>query len=137
MKKILAVLCLFCSIVGAGIVHADDTAFFKVGPLALNIPFKTADLVYLYNARGKGPESSLVGGETTVFTFLDKISGTVGVITSSSGAGIFFIGADINTGNVLDKVLSLGPIRIGGFGAYSSRDNSWMAGPKASILLWQ
>lgn len=136
MKKLLLALCLFCGIVGAA--HADDTAYFKIGPLALNVPFKTADVVYLFNALDKvGDNRSLIGGETTVFTVWDRVSGTVGVVTSGAGNGLFFVGADINTGNLLDKIISLGPIRIGGFGSYDTRNDSWMAGPKASILLWQ
>jgi hypothetical protein len=135
MKKlyILAALCLFSAV---SYTHADDNAFFRIGPLALNVPFKSADVVYLFNGLGESTERSLVGGETTVATIWDKVSGTVGVVTSPTGAGTFFVGADINIGNSLDRFLSLGPIRVGGFGGYDARNDAWMAGPKASIALW-
>lgn len=136
MKKLLVFLAVFLMWPNRPVFA--ETAYFKAGPLELNIPFKTADVVYLFNALDSEiKERSLIGAETTVFTVWEKVSGTVGVVTSASGAGTFFLGADLNTGNFLDKVVSLGPIRIGGFGAYDSRNDSWMAGPKASIQLWQ
>lgn len=112
---------------------AEDNVYYKVGPLELNIPLKTADVVYLYDGIGK---TNLVGGETTVATVWQKVSATVGVVTSVEGKGAFFAGADINTGNALDRYVSLGSIRVGAFGGYDSRRGAWMAGPKCSILLW-
>lgn len=131
MKKLLAVLCLFCGMSGA--VHADENAYFVYGPLKLTVPFKTADVVYLYDGVNK---QSLVGGETTVATVWDRVSGTVGVITSLEGQGAPFIGGDIAIGNALDRFVSLGSIRIGGFGSYDFRSDKAMGGLKASVLLW-
>lgn len=116
---------------------ADENAYFKYGPLELNVPFKTADVVYLLNGLGDDQvQRSLVGGETTVFTLWQRVSGTIGVVTSATGLGSIFVGADIDTGNTLERFVNLGPIRIGGFGAYNSRTDDWMAGPKASITVW-
>ena len=118
--------------------QADENAYFKYGPLSLTIPFKTADVVYLFNGLGEDAVSqNLIGGETTVLTLWDKVSGTVGVVTSVQGRGTPFVGADIAVGNALDKFLSLGPIRIGGFGGYDFNAEEAMAGVKASIQLWQ
>lgn len=133
MKKLM-MLCLLCM---AGGSFADSPAYFKTGPLELNIPFKAVDVVYLFNALDKqGKDRSLVGGETTVFTVWQKVSGTVGVVTNGGGAGTFFVGADIATGNTLDKFISLGPLRVGGFGGYDTRNSAWMAGPKCSLSIW-
>lgn len=143
MKKLLLLAAVFLmwsskpAMAMADMAEAESNAYFEIGPLNLTIPFKTAEVVYLFNALDNtGTERNLIGGETTIFTVWDRVSGTVGVVTSPSGNGTFFIGADVNTGNALDRFLSLGPIRIGGFGAYDSRNDSWMAGPKASLALW-
>lgn len=118
----------------ASLCRADEKAYFKAGPLELNVPFQTGDVVYLFNALDRETkERSLVGAETTVFTVWNKVSGTLGMVTSATGAGTFFLGADIN---VLERVVNLGPLRVGGFGGYDSRNDAWMAGPKCSIQLW-
>lgn len=131
MKRLIVSLCLLCGIAGAA--HADENAYFSYGPVKLTVPFKTADVVYLYDGLNK---QSLVGGETTVATVWERVSGTVGVITSLEGQGAPFIGGDVAIGNVADKFVSLGSIRIGGFGSYDFRAQRAMAGLKASLLLW-
>ena len=118
--------------------RADANAYFKAGPLELNIPFKTADVVYLFNGLAKDPtKRSLVGGETPVATLWEKVSATAGVVTTAAAEGVPFLGVDIATGNLLDRIVSLGPIRVGGWGAYSFRDDEAMAGLKCSLQLWQ
>lgn len=144
MKKLLLLLAVLLWPVRPSFAMADpanaaqDTdVYFRVGPLELNIPLKTVDVVYLFN--GLGDDASrrhLVGGETTIFTAWQRLSGTVGVVTSAEGNGALFFGADVNTGNALDRFIDLGPIRVGGFGAWDSRAGAWMAGPKVSLALW-
>ena len=139
LRKVVPVwfVLLGLGLLAASLGHTDQTAFYKAGPLELNIPFKTGDVVYLFNALDKeAKERSLIGAETTVFTVWQKVSGTLGMVTSAGGAGVFFIGADINTGNILERIVNLGPVRVGGFGGYNRRNDAWMAGPKCSIQLW-
>lgn len=132
MKKlILAVLMLGCM----GVAVAEDVpAYFKLGPLELNIPFKTMDVVYLYDGIN---QRSLTGAETSIFTVWQRVHGTVGVVTTIEQAqGAPFIGADVDLGNALDRFLNLGPIRIGGFGSRDFRRDEWIGGLKASMRLW-
>lgn len=132
MKKGLLAFVVLVGMVG--IAKADETAYFSYGPLSLNIPFKTADVVYLYDGVN---QRSLTGGETTIFTVFNKVRGTVGVVTTIQNAqGAPFVGADVDLGNALDRFLNLGPIQIGGFGGRDFREDRWIGGLKASLLLW-
>ena len=135
-NKVAIVLALLS---GSGLsLHADDNAYFKAGPLELNIPFKTVDIVYLFNGLDKDPtHRSLIGGETPIATFWGKISATIGVVTTTGAEGVPFLGADFATGNLLDRFVNLGPIRVGGWAGYSFRDDNAMAGVKCSVKLWQ
>ena len=130
MKRLLAGVLLFCL---CGIAMADDTAFFKVGPLSLNIPLKTTSVTYLYDVQGN---QNMVGGETPIISLWDKVEGTVGVVTSLDGNGTPFVGGNINVGNTLDKWVSLGPINIGVFGGYDFKREAAIFGPKAATKIW-
>lgn len=132
MRKLLVMLsCIFCFGTWA---HADDAAYFKAGPLELNIPFKTAKATYLYDFKA---DQNLVGGETPICTLWSKIEGTVGVVTSLEGQGTPFVGGNILLGNLLDKWVTLpADFNIGGFGGYNFRTDSPLYGLKASIKIW-
>ena len=119
---------------GLSVARADDTAFFKAGPLALNIPLKTARVTYLYDFKG---EQNLVGGESPVVTLWNRVEGTVGAVTSLEGQGTPFVGGNILVGNVLDKYVSLpSDLAVGGFGGYNFRTDEPMYGVKASVKIW-
>lgn len=134
MKKLLLLLAAVL-VLGPKFAFADDNAFFKAGPLELNIPFKTASVVYLYDGIN---QRSLTGGETPIFTVWNKVSGTVGVVTTIDNAsGAPFLGADLDLGNALERFVSLGPIKLGGWGGRDFRESKWMGGVKASLPLWQ
>lgn len=91
---------------------ADDNAFFKFGPLSLNIPFKTASVVYMYDFQAN---QNLVGGETPIVTLWDRVEGTVGAVTSLEGQGAPFVGGNILIGNLVDRWISLPTdFKIGG-----------------------
>ena len=124
----VASLVLLCAI-----ARADDNAFFKIGPLALNIPLKTAQATYMFDFNAK---QNLVGGETPVITLWDKVEGTVGAVTSLQGQGSPFVGGNIKLENVIEKYVSLGNISIGGFGGYNFNENKAIYGLKASTQLW-
>ncbi len=111
----------------------ETNIYLEAGPLKLTVPFKSVDVVYLFDGLN---QRSLVGGETTILTLWDKVSATAGGVTSLQGAGTPFLGFDIALGNVLDRYVNLGPLRIGGFGGRDFRARLWVAGLKASILLW-
>ena len=132
MKKLLSSLgCLFCLGVFA---HADDAAFFKYGPLELNIPFKSAQVTYLYDFNAN---QNLVGGETPIIRVWNRVEGTVGVVTSLQGQGTPFVGGNILLGNVLERWVALpSDLLIGGFGGYNFRDTHSIYGLKASYKLW-
>lgn len=116
----------------ASIANADD-AYFKFGPFELTVPFKTADVVYLYDGINS---ESLVGGETTIARGWDKVSATIGVVTSLSGNGTPYCGADLDAGSILQRYVNLGNIRIGGWGGRNFREGEWSGGLKASTKLW-
>lgn len=107
--------------------------YFKAGTLELTIPFKAMDVVSLYDFIGK---QALVGGETTIARAFDILSLTVGIVTTAGAEGTPIIGADLYTGNALDRYVNLGPLRIGGFGGFSFRAHEAIAGLKASVRLW-
>lgn len=132
MKKLLllAVLCL----APWRPAHADDTAYFKAGPLELNIPFKTGEVVYMYDFNAN---QNLVGGETPVVTLWNRVEGTFGAVTSLQGQGTPFVGGNILIGNVLAGWISLPPdLKIGGFGGYDFHASAPIYGLKASYKLW-
>jgi hypothetical protein len=139
MKKmyILLALCIvFCQKYAHGMADPapqETNIYFESGPLKLTVPFKTADVVYLYDGLN---QRSLVGAETTILTLWDKVSATAGGVTSLQGAGTPFVGLDLALGNTLDRFVNLGPIRLGGFGGRDFRVRQWVAGLKASVLLW-
>lgn len=141
MKKLLAILCLFCGI--QGVAHADDTAFFKLGPLALNVPFKSVSVTYLFDFHAN---ESLVGGETPIASLFDnpateafdpRIEGVVGAVTSLQGQGTPFVGGNILVGNLVDKWVSLpSDLKIGGYGGWNFHTEAPIYGLKASIAIW-
>ena len=131
MKKLLFSLCLFCL---AGLSFADDAAFFKVGPLALNIPLKTANVVYMYDFH---QNANLVGAESPVVTLWNKVEGTVGAVSSLQGQGTPFVGGNILVGNIFDKYVTLpAGFSIGGFGGWDFRAEESIYGLKASTKIW-
>ncbi len=136
MKKLL---CLLALVPGLTFGMADPAApessdaYFKVGTLELTIPFKTLDVVSLYDFVN---HRALVGGETTIARAFNILSATVGVVTSADGQGAPLIGFDLYTGNFLSQYVNLGPLRIGGFGMRDFRRDEWGAGLKASIKLF-
>jgi hypothetical protein len=134
MKKLLFVLAVCCLAVGPRPAFADDNAFFKVGPLSLNIPFKTANVVYMYDFHAN---QNLVGGETVIATVWNRVEGTVGAVTSLQGQGTPFVGGNILIGNLVDKYITLPPdFKIGGFGGFNFQTNAPIYGLKASIKIW-
>lgn len=117
-----------------GLAHADDNAFFKIGPLEMNIPFKTTRATYLYDFRNS---QNLVGAETPIFTFFGKIEETVGVVTSLEGQGTPFVGGNVIIDNVLDKWITLPPeFSLGAFGGYNFRTEGPIYGLKGSYKIW-
>jgi hypothetical protein len=136
MKKILCLLafvpCLSFAMADPSATESAD-AYFKFQTLELVIPFKTVDVVSLYDFVNKRP---LVGGETTIARAFNILSATVGVVTSAEGNGAPLIGFDLYTGNILSQYVNLGPLRIGGFGSRDFRRGEWGAGLKASVKLW-
>lgn len=130
MKKLLSV-CLLCM---AGFAFADDPAFFKIGPLELNIPFKTTRVVYLFDF---GAKANLVGGETPLLTLWNKVEGDVGAVTSVQGQGTPFVGGNVLIGNLLDKWVTLPTdFSVGFFGGYDFHTKAPIYGPKASLKIW-
>lgn len=136
MKKTLivslAIFGMYCNFPNFAI--ADDAAFFKIGPLSLNVPFKTGMVTYMYNFHAN---KNLVGGETVLATVWNRIEGTAGAVTSLEGQGTPFVGGNILIGNLLDRWVSLPPdLRIGGFGGFDFNADEPIYGLKASIRLW-
>ena len=131
-NKVAIVLALLS---GSGVsLHADDNAYFKVGPLELNIPFKSARVTYLYDFKAK---QSLVGGETPLATLWNRLEGTAGVVTSLDGAGTPFLGGNVIVGNVLERYVALPPdFLLGGFGGFNFRTEQPIFGLKASLKVW-
>lgn len=131
MKKLLVVTLLM---LGVSVVRADDPVFFKVGPLSLNVPLKTAAVTYMYDFNAN---QNLVGGETTLLTIWDRIEGTAGAVTSLQGQGTPFVGGNILIGNLVDKWVTLpSDFKIGGFGGYNFHTDAPIYGLKASIQIW-
>lgn len=119
---------------GVSVVRADDPVFFKVGPLSLNVPLKTAAVTYMYDFNAN---QNLVGGETTLLTIWDRIEGTAGAVTSLQGQGTPFVGGNILIGNLVDKWVTLpSDFKIGGFGGYNFHTDAPIYGLKASIQIW-
>lgn len=112
-------------------LHADDI-LYQVGPLTLKVPFKTVNVVALYDAIGKRP---LAGAETPLVT-LWKITGDLGAVTTVEAQGAPYVGGHLELGTIVDKWLSLGDIHFGGFGGYDWNRGSAIAGIKATIPLW-
>lgn len=130
MKKVL-LLGLLVSLWPLRPAAADDV-FYKIGPLELKVPFKTVNAVALYDFIGKRP---LAGAETSVAT-LWKITGDVGAVVSPEGRGAPYIGAHLELGTIVDRWLSLGDVKFGGFGGYDFSGNKAIAGIKSTVSLW-
>lgn len=131
MKKLMMLAVLLLT---ASVAMADDNAYFKLGPLELNIPFKTAKVTYMFDFH---EDKNLVGGETVVASLFNQIEGTIGAVTSLEGQGTPFVGGNILIGNVVDKFITLPEdFTIGGFGGYNFRVNAPMYGLKASVKIW-
>jgi hypothetical protein len=129
MKKLLALLLLLGSV-----ANADDNAFFKAGPLELNIPFKSAKVTYMFDFYA---DQNLVGGETPIASLWNRVEGTVGAVTSLDGQGTPFVGGNILIGNVLQRWVALPPdLVVGGFGGWNFQAEHPIYGLKASIKLW-
>lgn len=129
MKKLL-----FAVLLLSGVAYADDNAFFKAGPLSLNIPLKTVRATYMYDFHAS---QNLVGGETPFVSAWDKIEGTVGAVTSLEGQGTPFVGGNILIGNVLDKYVTLpADLAVGGFGGWNFNSEAPIYGVKASVKIW-
>lgn len=128
----LAILGIFCKFPNLAI--ADDNAFFKIGPLSLNVPFKTGMVTYLYDFNAN---QNLVGGETILASLWNRIEGTAGAVTSLQGQGTPFVGGNILIGNLLDRWVTLPTdFRLGGFGGYDFNADAPIYGLKASVKLW-
>ena len=133
MKKLIA-LALLATLCGAVAAFADDNAFFKAGPLSLNIPLKTVRATYMYDFHAS---QNLVGGETPFISAWDKIEGDFGAVTSLEGQGTPFIGGNILIGNVLDKYVTLpSDLAVGGFGGWNFNSEQPIYGVKASVKIW-
>lgn len=132
MKRLVLLAGLL--LVGPRFAFADDNAYFKAGPLSLNIPLKTVQVTYMFDFNAN---KNLVGGETPVVTLWDKVEGTVGAVTSLEGEGTPFVGGNILLGNVVQKYITLPEdLKIGGFGGYDFRTDAAIYGLKASYKLW-
>lgn len=131
MKKLMIMALCLAPIRPA---FADDVAFFKIGPLALNVPFKTGMVTYLYDFNAN---KNLVGGETALASLWNRVEGTAGVVTSLDGQGTPFVGGNILIGNLLNKWVTLPEdLRLGGFGGYDFNAEKTLYGLKASVRLW-
>lgn len=132
MKKLLLAVLLLGGCLS--FARADDVAYFKYGPLELNIPFKTGQVVYMYDFKAS---QNLVGGETPVLTLWNRIEGDFGAVTSLEGVGTPFVGGNLLIGNLLDKWVSLpSDLKVGGFGGYNFHTDHPIYGLKASYKLW-
>lgn len=132
MKKLL-VLCA-CLLCWAGLSYADDSAYFKAGPLELNIPLKTTRATYIYDFKGK---QNLVGGESPFLTLWGKVEGTIGAVTSLEAQGTPFVGGNVLIGNVLDRWVTLPTdFSIGAVGGWNFNAEQALYGLKASVKVW-
>lgn len=133
MKRLLVML-LTILVLSPKWCHAADNAYYKIGPLELNVPLKTGRVTYLYDFKA---HQNLVGGETPVVTIWDRVEGTIGAVTSLQGEGTPFVGGNLILGNLLERYITLPPdLLIGGYGGYNFRTNSPIYGLKASVRLW-
>lgn len=115
-------------------VFADDNAYFKAGPLELNVPLKTTRASYLYDFNAN---LNLIGAETPIISLWKRVEGVAGVVTSLSGQGTPFVGGNILIGNLLEKWITLpADFTIGGFGGYNFNTDAPIYGLKASVRLW-
>lgn len=132
MRKLLLALAIVFGVSVAA--SADESAFFKAGPLELSIPLKTTRIVYLFDFNGN---RSLVGGETPIIRLWDKVEGTVGAVTSLDGIGAPFVGGNVLIGNVLQKYVTLPEeFNLGAFGGRDFRADQYIYGLKASLKVW-
>jgi len=130
VKKWLLALCLVAPL---QYVSADPV-FFRSGPLSLSIPFKSAQVTYMYDFH---ESQNLVGGETPFITLWDRVQGTFGGVTSLQGQGTPFVGGNIIIGNLLDKWITLpSDLLFGGFGGWDFNTEKPIYGIKASVRLW-
>lgn len=133
MKKLIA-LAFALTVMGAVHAFADDNAYFKAGPLELNIPLKTTSVTYIFDF---GAKENLVGGTTPVITLWNKVEGDLGVVTSVEGAGTPFVGGNILIGNLLDQWITLpSDFSVGFVGGYNFHTNAPIYGPQASLKIW-
>ena len=102
------------------------------GPFNIHIPLQSADVTYLYDARGN---RSLVGAETLVLSAW-KLEGTVGGVTSLDGQGTPFISINLAMDNPLATHLTLGSIKLGAFGGFDFRNHAFIVGPKAAVSIF-
>lgn len=132
LNKSLIVLFLLSA--GAVSLHADDV-LFRIGPLDLNIPFKTAQATYLYDFK---LNENLIGAETPVLTLWNKLEGTVGAVTSLQGQGTPFIGGNVKLSELLPGLVNFPTgFSVGAFGGRNFNQGEWIYGLKASTRLWQ
>lgn len=136
MKKLLSVCAVVLAALSVGplSLHADDAAFFKIGPLALNVPFKSASITYMYDFNAN---KNLVGGETPIVSLWNRVEGTFGAVTSLDGQGTPFVGGNILIGNLIERYVTLPPdFKIGGFGGYDFNADKTIYGLKTSLKIW-
>src|SRR3990167_160127 len=127
VKQVLALVVL-AFVLGPNFAFADDNAFFKVGPLALNVPLKTVRATYMFDFN---KNQNLVGGESPIVSAWDRIEGTVGAVTSLDGRGTPFVGGNVLVGNLLEKYITLpADFAIGGFGGWNFNDQAAIYGLK-------
>lgn len=133
LKQLLA-LVILSLILGPKWAFADDNAFFKIGPLSLNVPFKSARATYMFDFNAK---QNLVGGETPIASIWNRVEGTAGVVTSLDGQGTPFVGGNILVGNLVQRWVTLPEdFSIGGFGGYNFNSDAPIYGIKASVQIW-
>ena len=133
MRKLFIAIAVLCAS-PIRPAFADDNAYFKAGPLELNIPFKTAAVTYMYDFKA---HQSLVGGETPIATLWGRVEGTVGAVTSLDGQGTPFVGGNVLIGNLIEKWVTLpSDFKIGGFGGWNFHSEAPIYGLKTSMRIW-
>jgi hypothetical protein len=135
MKYFKVLIWLFFFVLGLACCCLADTAnpnlCFPFEGANICIPLANTSAVYLYDALNK---KSLVGAESPIVIY--KASElTIGAVTTTSGAGTPFFGADYLVPNV-PVLQAISGVRLGGFGGRDFRDGVWTLGAKASVLLW-
>jgi len=133
MKRLVLLAGLIVGCLGSAVAE-EVPAYFKLGPLELNIPLKTVKATYLYDFNA---HQNLVGGETPFITLWNRIEGVGGAVTSLEGQGTPFVGGNILIGNLLDRYITLPQdFSIGGFGGWNFRTDAAVYGLKGSVKIW-